>query len=152
MGRESKSLQKLLVSLARRARANALAWKGTFLFSVDSLPPLTCCSPEITVLEGADGFESPAGNSGYGEELKGQAVPVPRGSQTASSLTQRLCGNYSGPLRQDRNQSKLVCPPQNGHSEITMQATCKIPIPTCGLSQFRSLKKQKATRMDGLTA
>ncbi len=28
----------------------------------------------------------------------------------------------------------------------------KIPISTCGLSQFRSLKKQKATRMDGLSA
>ena len=25
------------------------------------------CSPEMTVLEGADGFESPAGNSGHGE-------------------------------------------------------------------------------------
>ena len=34
------------------------------------------CSPEMTVLEGADGFKTPAGNSGYGEKLKGQAVPV----------------------------------------------------------------------------
>jgi hypothetical protein len=33
------------------------------------------CSPEMTVLEGADGFKTPAGNSGYGEKLKGQAVP-----------------------------------------------------------------------------
>ncbi|CAH1204077.1 hypothetical protein NTGBS_510036 [Candidatus Nitrotoga sp. BS] len=33
------------------------------------------CSPEMTSLEGADGFKTPAGNSGYGEKLKGQAVP-----------------------------------------------------------------------------
>lgn len=33
------------------------------------------CSPEMTALEGADGFKTPAGNSGYGEKLKGQAVP-----------------------------------------------------------------------------
>lgn len=37
------------------------------------------CSPEMTALEGADGFESPAGNSGHGEELKWQVVPVPPG-------------------------------------------------------------------------
>ena len=36
--------------------------------------------PEMTVLEGADGFESPAGNSGHGEELKWQAVPAHPGS------------------------------------------------------------------------
>ena len=36
-------------------------------------------SPEMTVLEGADGFVSPAGNSGHGEKLKGQVVPVPPG-------------------------------------------------------------------------
>ena len=36
-------------------------------------------SPEMTVLEGADGFELPAGNSGHGEKLKGQAVSVPPG-------------------------------------------------------------------------
>ena len=33
------------------------------------------CSPEMTVLEGADGFKTPAGNSGHGEKLKWQAVP-----------------------------------------------------------------------------
>ncbi len=33
-----------------------------------------------------------------------------------------------------------------------MQATRKIPTTTCGLSRFRSLKKQKATRMDGVSA
>ncbi len=26
------------------------------------------CSPEMTVLEGADGFKTPAGNSGHGEK------------------------------------------------------------------------------------
>ena len=34
------------------------------------------CSPEMTVLEGADGFKTPASNSGHGVKLKGQAVPV----------------------------------------------------------------------------
>ena len=34
------------------------------------------CSPEMTALEMADGFKTPAGNSGHGEELKGQAVPA----------------------------------------------------------------------------
>lgn len=29
------------------------------------------CSPEMTALEGADGFKAPAGNSGHGVELKG---------------------------------------------------------------------------------
>jgi len=33
------------------------------------------CSPEMTALERADGFKTPAGNSGHGEKLKGQAVP-----------------------------------------------------------------------------
>ncbi len=37
------------------------------------------CSPEMTVLEGADGFKTPAGNSGHGEHSKGQAVPAPPG-------------------------------------------------------------------------
>jgi len=45
------------------------------------------CSPEMTALEGADGFKSPAGNSRHGEELKWQAVPDHPGSQTVSSLT-----------------------------------------------------------------
>ena len=56
------------------------------------------CSPEKTVLEGADGFKTPAGNSRHGEELKGQAVPDHPGSQTVSSLTQRLCGNQGDPV------------------------------------------------------
>ena len=55
------------------------------------------CSPEMTVLEGADGFKIPAGNSGYGEELKWQAVPDHPGSQAVSSLTLRLCGNQGDP-------------------------------------------------------
>ena len=37
------------------------------------------CSPEMTSLEGADGFKTPAGNSGHGAKLKGQAGPVPPG-------------------------------------------------------------------------
>ncbi len=45
------------------------------------------CSPEMTALEGADGFKTPAGNSGHSEELKGQAVSAHPGSQTVSSLT-----------------------------------------------------------------
>ena len=55
------------------------------------------CSPEMTVLEWADDFKIPAGNSGYGEELKWQAVPDHPGSQAVSSLTQRLCGNQGDP-------------------------------------------------------
>jgi len=42
------------------------------------------CSPELTVFEMADGLKTPAGNSGHGEELKGQAVPAHPGSQTVS--------------------------------------------------------------------
>jgi len=45
------------------------------------------CSPEMTALEVADGFKAPAGNSGHGVELKGQAVSDHPGSQTVSSLT-----------------------------------------------------------------
>ena len=55
------------------------------------------CSPEMTSLEGADGFKTPAGNSGYGEELKGQAVFDHPGSQAVSSLILRLCGNQGDP-------------------------------------------------------
>jgi hypothetical protein len=51
----------------------------------------------MTALEGADGFKTPAGNSGRGEKLKGQAVYAHPGSQTVSSLTQRLSGNPGDP-------------------------------------------------------
>jgi len=44
-------------------------------------------SPEMTVLEMADGFESPAGNSRHGAELKRQGVSDHPGSKTVSSLT-----------------------------------------------------------------
>lgn len=36
------------------------------------------CSPEMTALEEADGFKTPAGNSRHDEKLKGQAVSAPR--------------------------------------------------------------------------
>ena len=54
-------------------------------------------SPEMTVLEMADGFESPAGNSRHGAELKWQGVSDHPGSKTVSSLTQRLYGNQGDP-------------------------------------------------------
>jgi hypothetical protein len=31
------------------------------------------CSPEMTALEGADGFKTPAGNSSHGEKKVGMA-------------------------------------------------------------------------------
>ena len=55
------------------------------------------CSPEMTSLEWADGFKTPAGNSGHGEELEWQAVSDHPGSQAVSSLTLRLCGNQGDP-------------------------------------------------------
>ncbi len=55
------------------------------------------CSPEMTALEVADGFKTPAGDSSCGVELKWQAVAAHPGSQTVSSLTQRLCGNQGVP-------------------------------------------------------
>jgi hypothetical protein len=45
------------------------------------------CSPEMTALEGADGFKTPAGNSRHDDKLEWQAVPDHPGSQTVSSLT-----------------------------------------------------------------
>ena len=55
-------------------------------------------SPEMTSLEVADGLKAPAGNSRHGAKLKGQAVSAHPGSQTVSSLTQRLCGNQGDPV------------------------------------------------------
>ena len=36
--------------------------------------------PKYSLLEVAEGFKTPAGNSGHGAKLKGQAVPDPPGS------------------------------------------------------------------------
>jgi hypothetical protein len=41
----------------------------------------------MTVLEVADGFETPAGNSRHGAEQKGQGVFDHSGSKAVSSLT-----------------------------------------------------------------
>jgi len=51
----------------------------------------------MTALERADDFKAAAGNSGYGVELKWQAVFDHPGSQTVSSLTRRLRGNQGDP-------------------------------------------------------
>ena len=55
------------------------------------------CSPEMAVLEVADGFKTPASNSRHGAELKWQGVSDHPGSKTVSSLTLRLCGNQGDP-------------------------------------------------------
>ena len=57
----------------------------------------------MTSLEGASGFKIPAGNIGYVEELKWQAVSDPTGSQAVSSLILRLFGNQGDPSIGEKN-------------------------------------------------
>ncbi len=59
--------------------------------------------------------------------------------------------NYSGPSGKTEISLSWPVRPKTPPSCITIRATRKIPTTTCGLSRFRSLKKQKATPKSDLS-
>ena len=81
----------------------------------------------MTALEGADGFKTPAGNSGRGVELKWQAVSDHPGSQTVSSLTRRLCGNQGDPGIGAKYRAPSDKPKQRGRGRGAGESVARGP-------------------------